>query len=98
MDDLFKCIGKGAWLARALNYWGHLKTARFGARAQEKNSTSCVTTASAPTNDRSQIRLCRPTLWGLCCTHPLNNGIFTACEYAFDMNPFFHASTKFACQ
>ena len=61
MDGLFKYIGNRAWFARALSYWGHLETARFGARAQEKNSTSCVITASASTNDHAQIRFC--TLW-----------------------------------
>ena len=52
--------GNRAWFARALSYWGHLETARFGARAEEKNSTLCVI-ASAPTNDHAQIRFC--TLW-----------------------------------
>ena len=33
MDGLFKYIGNRAWFARALSYWGHLETARFGARA-----------------------------------------------------------------
>ena len=49
------------WFAQVLSYWGHLETARFGARAEEKNSMSCVITASAPTNDHAQIRYC--TLW-----------------------------------
>ena len=31
---------------------------------------------------------------GLCYAQPLNKGIFTACEYSFEMNPFCHASTK----
>ena len=61
MDVLFKYIGNRAWFARALSYWGHLETARFGARAYEKKSTSCVITASAPTNDQAQIRFC--TIW-----------------------------------
>ena len=33
MDGLFKYIGNRAWFTRALSYWGHLETARFGARA-----------------------------------------------------------------
>ena len=61
MDGLFKYIGNPAWFARALSYWGHLETARFGARAYEKNSMSCVITASAPANDHAQIRIC--ILW-----------------------------------
>ena len=48
-------------IAHALSYWGHFETARFGARAYEINSASCVITASAPTNDHAQIRFC--TLW-----------------------------------
>ena len=44
--------------SRALSYWGHLKTAHFGACAEEKKSMSCVNTASAPTNDYAQIRFC----------------------------------------
>ena len=35
---------------------------------------------------------------GLCYKQPLNNGIYTACEYSFEANPFYHASTKFTCQ
>ena len=35
---------------------------------------------------------------GVCYAHRLNNGIFTACEYSFEKNPFCHASTKFTCQ
>ena len=31
-------------------------------------------------------------------TQPLNNSIYTPCEYSFEMNPFCHASTKFICQ
>ena len=61
MDDLFKYIGNRAWFPRALSFLSHLETVRFEARAEEKNSTSCVITASAPTNDHAQIRLC--TLW-----------------------------------
>ena len=56
MDGLFKYIGNRAWFARALSYWGHLETAQIG--AEEKNSTSCVITASASTNDHAQIRFC----------------------------------------
>ena len=55
MNGLFKYIGKYAWFVRALSYWRHLETALFGACAQENNSTSCVITASAPTNDQAQI-------------------------------------------
>ena len=33
IDGLFKYFGNRAWFARALSYWGHLETARFGARA-----------------------------------------------------------------
>ena len=33
MDGFFKYIGNRAWFTRALSYWGHLETARFGARA-----------------------------------------------------------------
>ena len=51
-------IGNRAWFARALSYWGHLETAHFEARAEEKNSMSCLTTASAPLNDLAQIRFC----------------------------------------
>ena len=61
MDGLFKYTGNCAWLARALSYWGHLKTAHFGAGAVEKNSTPCVITAPAHTNYHAQIRFC--TLW-----------------------------------
>ena len=61
MDSLFRYIGNRAWFARALSYWGHLETANFEALAEEKNSMSCVITASAPTNDHAQIRFC--TLW-----------------------------------
>ena len=61
MDGLFKYIGNRAWFAHALSYWGHLETARFGAGAYQKNSMSCVITASAPINDHAKIRLC--TLW-----------------------------------
>ena len=56
MNGLFKYIGNRAWFARALSYWGHLETARFGARAEEKNIMLCVITASAPSNDHVQIR------------------------------------------
>ena len=35
---------------------------------------------------------------GLCYKQPLNNCIYTACEYSFEMNPFCHASTKVTCQ
>ena len=31
---------------------------------------------------------------GLCYAQPLNNSIFTTCEYSFEKNPFCHASTK----
>ena len=58
MDGLFKHIGNRAWFARVLSYWGHLETARFEIRTEEINSTSCVITASAPTNDHAQIRFC----------------------------------------
>ena len=61
MDGLFKYIGSRASFARALSYWGHLETTHFGAHAKEKNNTSCVITASAPTNDHAQIRFC--TFW-----------------------------------
>ena len=27
-------------------------------------------------------------------TQPLNNSLYTHCEYSFEMNPFCHASTK----
>ena len=54
-------IGNRAWFARALRYWGHLKTARFEACAYEKNSMSCVITVCARTNEHAQIRFC--TLW-----------------------------------
>ena len=33
MDGFFKYIGNRAWFARALSYWSHLETVRFGARA-----------------------------------------------------------------
>ena len=33
---------------------------------------------------------------GLCYAQPLNNGIYTACEYSFKTNPLCHASTKFS--
>ena len=29
---------------------------------------------------------------------PLNNSIYTPCEYSFEMNPFCYASTKVICQ
>ena len=61
MNGLFKYIENRDWFARALSYWVHLEIARFGARAEEKNSISCEITASAPTNDHGQIRVC--TLW-----------------------------------
>ena len=61
MDGLFQYIGNHTWFARALSYWGHFETARFEARAEEKNSTPCAITASDPTNHHSQIRFC--TLW-----------------------------------
>ena len=35
---------------------------------------------------------------GLCYKQPLNNGIYTACEWSFETNLFCHASTKFTCQ
>ena len=35
---------------------------------------------------------------GLCYKQPLNNCIYTACEYSFETNPFCHASSKFTCQ
>ena len=35
---------------------------------------------------------------GLCYKQPLNNCIYTACEYYFETNLFSHASTKFTCQ
>ena len=35
---------------------------------------------------------------GLCYKHPLNNCIYTPCEYSFETNPFCHASMKFSCQ
>ena len=35
---------------------------------------------------------------GLCYKQPLNNCIYTPCEYSFEMNPFCHASTKCTCQ
>ena len=35
---------------------------------------------------------------GLCYKQPLNNCIYTSCEYSFETNPFCHASTKFTCQ
>ena len=34
----------------------------------------------------------------LCYKKPLNNCIYTPCEYSFETNPFCHASTKFTCQ
>ena len=61
MDGLFKYIANRVRFAGALSYWDHLETIRFGARAYEKNSTPCVITASAPTNDHAQNRFC--TLW-----------------------------------
>ena len=94
-------IGNLVWFARALSYWGHVETARFRAGAEEKNSMSCVITASAPTNDHAQIRICMLRVLqtaGLCYAQPLNNCIFTACEYSFETNPFCHATTKFTCQ
>ena len=30
---------------------------------------------------------------GLCYKQPLNSGMYTACEYSFETNPFCHAST-----
>ena len=35
---------------------------------------------------------------GLCYKQPLNNCIYTPCEYSFETNPFCHASMKFTCQ
>ena len=35
---------------------------------------------------------------GLCYKQPLNNCIYTPCEYSLKTNPFCHASTKFTCQ
>ena len=35
---------------------------------------------------------------GLCYKQPLNNYIYTPCEYSFETNPFCHASKKFTCQ
>ena len=34
----------------------------------------------------------------LCYKKPLNNCIYTPCEYSFETNPVCHASTKFICQ
>ena len=34
----------------------------------------------------------------LCYKKPLNNCIYTPCEYSFETNPVCHASTKFTCQ
>ena len=35
---------------------------------------------------------------GLCYEQPLNNCMYTPCEYSFERNPFCHASTKFTYQ
>ena len=35
---------------------------------------------------------------GLCYKQPLNNCIYTPCEYSFETNPLCNASTKFTCQ
>ena len=35
---------------------------------------------------------------GLCYKQTLNNCIYTPCEYAFETNPFCHASAKFTRQ
>ena len=35
---------------------------------------------------------------GLCYKQPLNNCIYTPCEYSFETSPFCHTSTKFTCQ
>ena len=35
---------------------------------------------------------------GLCYKQPLNNCIYSPCEYSFETNPFCHASAKFTCQ
>ena len=35
---------------------------------------------------------------GLCYKQPLNNCIYTSCEYSLETNPFCHTSTKFTCQ
>ena len=51
MIGFLRCLA-----AKVLSYWGHLETFCFEARAEEKNSTSCVITASAHTNDHAQIR------------------------------------------
>ena len=60
MDGLFKYIGNRRirWCVKLL---GPSRNPRFGARALEKKSASCVITASAPTNDHAQVRFC--TLW-----------------------------------
>ena len=57
----FTLVFDDNFLLLILANWGHLETARFGARAEEKNSTSCVITASAHTNYHAQIKYC--TLW-----------------------------------
>ena len=35
---------------------------------------------------------------GLCNTQLLKNVIFIAGGYSYEMNPFYHSSTKFTCQ
>ena len=79
MDGLFKFIGNRAWFTRALSYWGHLETACFEAHAEEKNSMSCVITASAPTNVRLKLN---SVLYGFANSRIMlciaaKNGIFT---------------------
>ena len=50
-------------------------------------------------NDHAQSRFCicmvnsEYATAGLCYTQPLNNNLFTACEYYFETNPFCHASS-----
>ena len=48
----------------------------------------------------SEYALCIPSLHTtvLCYKKPLNNCIYTPCDYSFETNPFCHASTKFTCQ
>ena len=79
MNGLFKYIRNCASFARALSYSGHLETSRFEARAEEKNSMSCVITVSAPTNDHAHFMGLQTA--GLCGAQLLNNGIFTACKF-----------------
>ena len=96
MDGSFRYIGNRAWFVGALSYWGHLETARFGARAKEKNRTSCVITASAPTNDHAQIRFC--TLW-VCKQQNYAMRSRWITVYSPLVNILLrHASIKFNCQ